>query len=75
MNKKANVYLLISGIETFGIIFIFDYQSHGLLLQMFSINFKTYFPKYYHIMLNIETKIENIVLHLNKTIQYFFCSM
>ena len=59
--------------NTLEIIFISDYQAHGLLLQLLSIKFLTdTFPNTVHIMLTIESKIEKIVLYLNKTIQYMF---
>ena len=51
------------------IIFISDYQAHGLLLQMLSMTFWTHFYNTVHIMLNIEPQIEKIVLHLYKKIR------
>ena len=38
---------LVFGTETLEIIFISDYQAQGLLLQMLSIHFMTYFLKLY----------------------------
>ena len=55
--------------KTLEIIFISDYQAHGLLLQMLSMTFWTHFYKTVHIMLNIEPQIEKIVLHLYKKIR------
>ena len=45
--------------KTLEIIFISDYQAHGMLLQILSMYFDT-FPNNVHITLNIEAKIENI---------------
>ena len=63
------MYLSVFGAKTQEIIFISDYQAHGLLLQMLSMTFLGSFPNTVHIMLNIEPQIEKIVLHLYKTIQ------
>ena len=48
---------IVFGAKTLQIIFIFDYQAHGLLLQMLSMTFWTH-PNTVHIMLNIEPQIE-----------------
>ena len=53
---------LIFGAKTVELLFISDYQAHGLLLQMLSVNFLTHFLILY-IMSNIEPQIENMVLH------------
>ena len=55
--------------KTLEIIFISDYQVHGLVLQMLSMTFWTQIPNTVHIMLNIEPQIEKIVLHFYKKIQ------
>ena len=58
------------GAKTLEIIFISDYQAHGLVLQMLSTNdLLDTFPNTVHIMLNIEPQIEKIVLHFYKKIQ------
>ena len=57
------MHFKVFGAKTLEIIFISDYQAHGLL-HMLSMNFYTV-----HIMPNIEPQIETIVLHLYKTIQ------
>ena len=57
------------GAKTLEIIFISDYQAHGLLLHMLSNDLLDTFPNTVHVMLNIEPQIEKIVLHLYKTIQ------
>ena len=41
--RTLNVYLLVFGAKTLEIIFISDYQAHGLVLQMLSITFWTHF--------------------------------
>ena len=61
------MYLL--GAKTLEIIFISDYQAHGLLLQMLSMTFLAHFDNTAHIKLNIEPQIEKIVLHLYKKIR------
>ena len=63
------MYLYVFGAKTLEIIFISDYQAHGLLLQMLSMTFWTHFYNTVHIMLNIEPQIEKIVLHLYKKIR------
>ena len=63
------MYLKVFGAKTLGIIFISDYQAHGLVLQMLSMTFLDTFPNTVHIMLNIEPQIEKIVLHFYKKIQ------
>ena len=61
----------VFGAKTLEIILILAYHAHLLLLQMLSIIFDI-FHNAVHIMLNMEPQIENIILHLNKTIQYMF---
>ena len=41
--RTLNVYLLVFGVKTLEIIFISDYQAHGLLLQMLSMTFWTHY--------------------------------
>ena len=41
--RTLNVYLYVFGAKTLEIIFISDYQAHGLLLHMLSMNFWTQF--------------------------------
>ena len=41
--RTLYVYLLVFGAKTLEIIFISDYQAHGLVLQMLSITFWTHF--------------------------------
>ena len=67
--RTLNVYLSVFGAKTLGIIFISDYQAHGLVLQMLSMTFWTHFLILCIIMLNIEPQIEKIVLHFYKKIQ------
>ena len=62
------MYLYVFGAKTLEIIFISDYQAHGLLLDLINDLLDT-FSNTVHIMLNIEPQIEKIVLHLYKTIQ------
>ena len=50
------------------IIFITDYQAHGLLLQMLCINCFHIFPNIYNTILHKETQIEKIVSLFNNTI-------
>ena len=58
------------GAKTLEIIFISDYQAHGLFLRTDVINdLLDTFPNTVHIMLNIEPQIEKIVLHFYKKIQ------
>ena len=63
------MYLYVFGAKTLEIIFISDYQAHGLLLKMLSMTFWTHFYNTVHIMLDIEPQIEKIVLHLYKIIR------
>ena len=63
------MHLQVFGAKTLEIIFISDYQAHGLLLQMLSMTFWTHFYNTVHIMLNIEPQIEKMVLHLYKKIR------
>ena len=41
--RTLNVYLYVFGAKILEIIFISDYQAHGLLLQMLSMTFWTHF--------------------------------
>ena len=41
--RTLNVYLKVFGAKTLEIIFIPDYQAHGLFLQKLSMTFWTYF--------------------------------
>ena len=58
------MYLKVFGAKTLEIIFISDYQAHGLINDLLDT-----FPNTVHIMLNIEPQIEKIVLHFYKKIQ------
>ena len=58
----------VFGAKTLEIIFISDYQAHGLFTDVINDLLDT-FPKTVHIMLNIEPQIEKIVLHFYKKIQ------
>ena len=61
-HMRIYIYLIF-GAKTVELLFISDYQAHGLLLQMLSVNFFDTFPNTVYIMLNIEPHIENMVLH------------
>ena len=50
--RTLNVYLIVFGKKTLEIIFISDYQAHGLLLQILSMTLLDTFPNTVHIMLN-----------------------
>ena len=59
--RTLNVYF---GAKTLEIIFVSDYQAHGLLLQMLSMTFWTHFYNTGNV--EEEPQIEKIVLHLYK---------
>ena len=63
---KCTYKSLVIGAKTLEIIFISDYQAHGLMLQMLSMNFLTHSLL---LCINTEPQLENKVLHLYKTIQ------
>ena len=54
------------GAKTLEIIFISDYQAHGLFFADAINDLLDTFPNTVHIMLNIEPQIEKIVLHFTR---------
>ena len=58
------MYLYVFGAKTLEIIFISDYQAHGLFFSDVINDLLDTFPNTVHIMLNIEPQIEKIFCHL-----------